>query len=731
MRRLLASFAADPRHYQIATLGSLLVYGLTVLDFDIAPGRCLVIIAAALLTQFVCGALTSQKLEPRSALISALSLCLLLRTNFVSLLILGAVIAIATKYVFRVNNKHLFNPTNIAIVALLLVTDSVWVSPAQWGNVGFFAFLMACAGGLVVHRALRSDVTYAFLFTYLALVFGRAAWLGDPLAIPFHKLQSGSLLLFAFFMISDPRTTPNARVARIAFGAVTALGGWYLQTKMFIPEGLLYALAACSVLTPLIDRLVPGVPYTWSMSRHGAPLPLAANVVQLLPRSNGMKKLVVPVLALAVASNAWPFCGFYVAKADTKLFNKASQVVIVHSENRHVLTMANDFKGDPKEFAIVVPVPTVLQRKQINVADKALIDHLDAYTSPRLVEYFDDDPCVRRRVYAMAPSPTAAAANESVAMSRAKSLGVTIEAKYSVGEYDILILSAKQSGGLATWLTENGYKLPPGAGPILGSYIKQNMKFFVAKVNLKEQSKLGFTYLRPLQIAFESPKFMLPIRLGTLNANGPQELFIYTLTRKGRVETTNYRTVKLPTGDEIPPYVKNEFGNFYKAMFSEQVRKENMRAVFLEYAWDMNWCDPCAADPLSNEQLRKLGVFWIDKDEAPQPGWGGPAPVNAFVTRLHVRYDAAHFPEDLAFQETSDRNNFQARYVLRHPWKGDSSCAGAQRYREQLPARLNKEAETLARLTGWNINDIRRKMKITQISGKSETETNWWESLWE
>src|SRR5207245_3048147 len=128
---------------------------------------------------------------------------------------------------------------------------------------------------------------------------------------------------------------------------------------------------------------------------------------------------------------------------------------------------------------------------------------------------------------------------------------------------------------------------------------KQDMKFFVAKVNLTEQRKLGFTYLRPIQVAYESPKFMLPIRLGMANADGPQELYVYALTRNGRVETTNYRTVKLPSDQDVPLYVKDQFPEFYRALFSEQVRAMDMSTVFTEYAWDMAWCDPCASPPLS------------------------------------------------------------------------------------------------------------------------------------
>ena len=273
-----------------------------------------------------------------------------------------------------------------------------------------------------------------------------------------------------------------------------------------------------------------------------------------------MKHVTALVAALLVVALAAPtvlaFCGFYVARADAKLFNQASQVVLVRHDDKTVLTMANDFRGDLKEFAIVVPVPTVLEKGQIRVSDRALIEHLDAYSAPRLVEYFDDDPCSPRYPATLQAPRGMTATRGDAAAERARGLGVTIEARYTVGEYDILILSARESGGLGTWLRDNGYRVPAGASSILGSYLKQGMKFFVARVNLKEQARLGFTYLRPLQMAFESPKFMLPIRLGTLNADGHQDLFVYALTRKGSVETTNYRTVRLPTGMELPVYVK-------------------------------------------------------------------------------------------------------------------------------------------------------------------------------
>ena len=261
------------------------------------------------------------------------------------------------------------------------------------------------------------------------------------------------------------------------------------------------------------------------------------------------------------------------------------------------------------------------------------------------------------------------------------------------------------------------------------SYLKHNMKFFMARVNLIEQSKLGFTHLRPLQIAFESPKFILPIRLGTVNAEGAQELFIYVLTKQGRVETTNYRTVRLPEAQEIPLYVKEKFGDFYRDLFTQQVKRESERGVFLEYVWDMNWCDPCAANPLSVEELQSLGVFWQDNQNRMQRGTEFvPQGQNVFLTQLHVRYDAAHFPEDLMFQETSDRNNFQIRYVLRHPWTGTEDCPAATAYRQQLRDRYEREAQTLASLTGWNIGDIRMQVNIASLPVSEEKK--WYQRLW-
>jgi hypothetical protein len=466
-----------------------------------------------------------------------------------------------------------------------------------------------------------------------------------------------------------------------------------------------------------------------------------------------MRRLVFFAALFTLVSRSSPvvlgFCGLYCAKADTRLYNRASQVVLVRDGDRTVMTMASDFKGDLKEFAVVIPVPTFLQREQIHVGDQALVDHLDAYSAPRLVEYFDGNPCLRSEAFAMRAASGAGMAAASPGPAR--SLGVTIEAHYTVGEYDIVILSARQSEGLETWLGENGYRIPRGASPVLSSYLKQNMRFFVARVNLSEQARLGFSYLRPLQVAYESPKFILPIRLGMVNADGQQELYVYALTRRGRVDATNYRTVRVPSDVDLPLYLKapDEFGKFYRAMFARQVQLQGGSTLFLEYAWDMSSCDPCAASPLSRDELRQLGAFWVESADVPR----GPSvprflpqatrPPDVFLTRLHVRYDNAHFPEDLVFQETADRGNFQGRYVLRHPWAGAESgqgpgpetapaCPQAALYRDSLSGRHELEARRLASLTGWDLEAIRRNMGLgaTREPKPKPLLGGWWEQLW-
>lgn len=255
----------DPRLYQILVLASLLVYGVVRLDLEVRPPLAAAMLATVLLTQYACTRIFELPVfDPQSALISGLSLCLLLRTGSLALGIAAALVTIAGKFVIRWRGKHLFNPTNFGIVALMLATDGrAWVSPGQWGSAALFAFLVACLGGLVVNRATRSDVTYAFLASYLGVVFGRALWLGQPMTIPFHQLASGAFLIFTFFMISDPKTTPDSRAGRLLFSLLVALGAGLVHFVLYRPNGLILSLFFLSPIVPLIDRLLPGERYAW------------------------------------------------------------------------------------------------------------------------------------------------------------------------------------------------------------------------------------------------------------------------------------------------------------------------------------------------------------------------------------------------------------------------------------------------------------------------------------
>jgi hypothetical protein len=494
--------------------------------------------------------------------------------------------------------------------------------------------------------------------------------------------------------------------------------------------------------------------------------------------------MLVTLLAglLGPTSVVQAFCGFYAGKADSSLFNEASQVVVVRDGPKTVITMLNDYKGPMNEFALVVPTPTVLQKGQVQLAHRRVFDRLDAYSSPRLAEYHDSDPCrlnfspgpmqIRMDMLQMAPAsaPMAKSMRSESERSRDRALGVTVELQYSLGEYEIVNLSATQSDGLEQWLRENGYSVPKGAATALRPYLNMGMKFFVAKVNLKEQARVGFQMLSPLQFAFDSEKFMLPMRLGMLNAapDKSQDLIVYALTKQGRVESSNYRTVKLPANVNLPAQVKPRFQDFYKSMFSRQALQEDHRVVFTEYFWDMSWCDPCADNPLTPQELKQAGVFWAEE--------GGPT----LLTRMHVRYNAQSFPEDLMFTQTRDRQNWQTRYVVQNPFKGSmndcsnkmtqthceticaphypqaspkadsvtpatprpnltpkpgeeaprlrrapsgqdsmqscvQACAQAKQqslatawryYEHELPARLLREKQTLSQLTGWSMSQI-------------------------
>ena len=694
----------DPRNWQLVFLSTFLLYGIWHLNWQDEMFNFCILAPTVLSVQYLFIRLNKINLDSlKSALITGLGLTLLFKTDQWWMLVLAGTLAIAGKFLIRFKGKHIFNPANFGIVISILLFNRGWVSPGQWGSSTLLLLIIGAAGFMVLQKSNRIDTGIAFLGTLFLLDFSRLivyqGWEWDVLT---HKYFSGSLLLFSFFMITDPVSTPNHRLARILWSAGVACLSFYLQAFVQVHTAPIWALFIASPITWGIDYIFKAKRFNWYLPHPGKAVKVAAAFLLI-------------VTGASAFNTAYAFCGFYVAKADAKLFNKSSQVILVRDGLRSVITMNSDFQGDVKDFAMVVPVPVVLKREQIRVADASLFRLLDEYSGPRLVEYYDENPCYNY-VYEDSRSsmdyPSVAERMMPMSTTGKNKRGVKIEARYSIGEYDILILSAKESGGLRTWLIENGYKIPPNADAVLEPYIKSNMKFFVVKVNLEEQEKLGFNELRPIQIEFDSPKFMLPLRLGMANANGEQDMIVYAFSKKGRIECTNYRTVKIPTDKHVPLNIEERFGKFYKSVFDRQWARQK-DAVFLEYAWNVtpSWngmkCDPCVGPPPLDADLTRAGVNWAT----------GVNNSQVFFTRLHVRYGRSYFPQDLNFQETPNRENFQGRYILTHPAQGDLSCKEGQQYIVDLIHRRQREVQNLSALTGWNtskyaqyINEYRTRL---------------------
>ena len=721
------NLALDPRYFQVLFQAIFLFYGIFYLNWNADYLHYTISIAGCLFFNYCFESIKQKQflslrgksgwnLWGFSVLISAMSLCLLLKTNYWYISLLAAFLTVVSKYVFRMNRKHIFNPSAFGIVAAIYFTNAAWLSPGQWGSNAVIFFFVVTLGTIVVTRVQKLDVSLAFVLTFAGLLFWRQVYvLGWPMDHFIHSISTGSLLLFTFFMISDPKTSPNHPVARIIWAILIAVVSFYLAAFKWKYNTPVWVLIVAAPLVPLLDKIFRAQLFEWKASVLQFPLITQMHRFFIRP---AVKRITISIVVIAfITPVALAFCGFYVSKADGTLKNKTSQVIMVRDGNRNVITMYNDFQGDFKDFAMVVPVPVVLQKKDIKVVEQQIFNTLNEYSKPRLVEYYDQNPCQRMGYDALSGSAPSAAMNEVVVTgygTQRKKSTVKIEAKYLVGEYDILILSAKESSGLRDWLNENGYKIPNGADEVLEPYIKSNLKFFVVKVNEKEKKKLPGNFLRPIQISFNSPKFMLPIRLGMANADGDQDLLIYAFTKKGRIECTNYRSISLPTGDKVPLFVKNNFAGFYSNLFHHKWTKEGKSVALLEYAWDVSpknfvKCDPCVATAPSTQDLVQAGVWWINRN------WNDYSDIddeedydysdNVYFTRLHVRYNRKSFPQDLMFHATPNKENYQARYVITHPAQGDFSCEAGKTYLRELKKRRQTEMQTLTSLTGKTYED--------------------------
>jgi hypothetical protein len=445
-----------------------------------------------------------------------------------------------------------------------------------------------------------------------------------------------------------------------------------------------------------------------------------------------MSRAVIAALAaavLAVPSAASAFCGFYVTGSDQQLVADATQVVLMRKGTRTVLSMQNNYKGPPESFAMVIPVPVVLKEKDVKTLPAEVFQHVERMGAPRLVEYWEQDPCRREPEYEMSSlRPMSAAAPRKLTKSAPADLGVTVEAQFAVGEYQIVILSAKEATGLDTWLRREKYNIPKGAEPLLRPYVEGGSKFFVAKVDIsKVKLADGRAMLSPLRFHYDSEQFVLPIRLGLANSGGSQDLIVSILAPGQRYEMANYKNVTIPTNLDVKDAVRGHFGGFYAALFDRTLER-NPGAIVTEYAWQASTCDPCPGPTLGPAEFLTLGADVLEPSQdiaapAPTPlptGKLRPAPIqpgprpgpvprrrvpsgwgNDFVlTRLHARY-GKDIADDLVFRaaapivggrelvvsagkleegaKPSSVNNFQGRYAIRHRWTGAVACANPRR----------------------------------------------------
>jgi uncharacterized protein (TIGR03382 family) len=407
--------------------------------------------------------------------------------------------------------------------------------------------------------------------------------------------------------------------------------------------------------------------------------------------------LVALAAVLAAPAAAHAFCGFYVSGAGGDLFNNATQVVLMRKGTRTVLSMQNNYQGPPQDFAMVVPVPVVLQKENVKTLPREIFRKVDQLAAPRLVEYWEQDPCRPQIAYGAMGKGFGSGVGRARAESRSKDLGVTVEARFAVGEYQIVILSARDSTGLDTWLREEKYAIPEGAEPYLKPYVEGGSKFFVAKVDAsKVKFENGQAMLSPLRFHYDAESFNLPIRLGMMNSAGTQDLIVHILAPGQRYEVANYPNVTIPTNLDVKEEARDRFGEFYAALF-DRTLETNPGAVVTEYAWDAGSCDPCPTPPLDPGALATLGGDVLGAGGAASARGRVMMPMYGFVlTRLHMRYGKDGINEDLVFKAAppiaggrewrgeggkleegkvaAPINNFQGRYAIRHEWTGPIAC---------------------------------------------------------
>lgn len=381
------------------------------------------------------------------------------------------------------------------------------------------------------------------------------------------------------------------------------------------------------------------------------------------------------LLALFAATPAHAFCGTYVAGSGVEISNEASQVALVRQGTRTTLTMANDFDGAVGEFALVVPVPVVVQQDDVQVLEPAVFDRLDLYSGPRLVEYDCDG------LYPEPPKKSLGCSQDMSVMAFEDAGGaqssVDVESRFIVGEYDVVVLSADDSMDLLQWLSDQGYAVSPAASDAIQEYLDQGSYFFAAKVD-PALIPQGQDALSPLQFSYDSEAFGLPIRLGTVNALDAQDLVIYAITDpdQGRVGISNYPEATLDSVCLWDDTEWDDFGSYYAAELDSVLDGTDEAHWVAEYGWSVDpWsaagkCDPCpptpddGMDPLPMSDVLALG-FDSGFDVVDT---GGAPMVPFYFTRLHMRYTPDQATQDLVLYSSGITDNTQQRYVQYAPY---------------------------------------------------------------
>ena len=268
--------ARDPRYFQILFLGTFLLYGVTYLGWKADEGKYVALLVSVVLTQLAFTHYTTKRYSSiKSALITGLGLCLLLKTGSIHTAVLAAVIAISSKFIIRIKNKHIFNPANIGIIAAILLTNDAWVSPGQWGSSVLLWFLVGAAGLMMILKVGRMDTTLTFIITFGGLLFARqVVYLGWEPSVWLHQMSNGTLLLFTFFMITDPMTTPNHKNARILWSVVLAVALFIASNFFYMQTAAIWLLVIISPFTPLFDKLFKAQKYEWKVAQETKDIPL-------------------------------------------------------------------------------------------------------------------------------------------------------------------------------------------------------------------------------------------------------------------------------------------------------------------------------------------------------------------------------------------------------------------------------------------------------------------------